>query len=120
MKLKLQHIKNLNQSGQLTIIKLSNVVTIDTLPVIQKEYSAATKGRKTSNVLFDLQEVTYADSSGVAGLLDLMKYMRTHNIKGKIGLINVSERIRPHLMISKVEPIFKEYASIDEALKELG
>jgi len=115
-----QYIRDVFQSGNLTIVRLSKSVTFDSLSAVQKEYAETTKTRKTKNILFDLKEVSRTDTAGVAGLIDLLRYMKSHHNDGKIGLLNLSENMRSLLTISKVGGIFKDYKSKEEALEELG
>jgi anti-anti-sigma factor len=114
-----QYIKDISQISGLTVIKLSKSITTESLPTLQKEYTDATNGKAVGSILFDLKEVSQTDSSGIAGLLDLLKYMKIHNIKGRIGLINLSDRAQAYLSISKVESFFRIYSSLDEALRDL-
>lgn|SRR3989338_981703 len=115
-----QYIKDVSQTGDLTIVRLSKFVTFESLSAIQKEYAEATKAKKTKNILFDLKEVSQTDSAGIAGLVDLLRYMKSHHIDGKVGLLNLSENMRSLLTISKVGELFKDYKSEKEALEELG
>ena len=115
-----EHIKEVNHSGNTTILKLAKNITFNNLKEVQKEFAEATEGKNIKNILFDLKDVTQTDSSGIASLIDLLRYMKTHKNDGKVGLINLSEKMKSLLEISKAQSIFKIYSSIDEALKDLG
>lgn len=114
------YIKDISQAGNLTIVRLSGSITFESLSTVQKEYAEATKAKKTQNILFDMKEVYQTDSAGIAGLVDLLRYMKSNHINGKVGLLNLSENMRSLLTISKVGGIFKDYESREEALEELG
>ncbi len=120
MNINSRYIKDVSQVGNLTIVRLSKSVTFESLSVIQKEYAEATKAKKTKNILFDLKEVLEINSAGVAGLLDLLRYMKSHHIDGKVGLLNLSKNTESLLSISKVADAFKTYNSEKEAIEELG
>ena len=115
-----RYIKEVSQAGNLTVVRLSKSVTFESLSTIQKEYAEATRAKKTQNILFDLKEVSQTDSAGIAGLVDLLRYMKNHHIDGKVGLLNLSENMRALLTITKVGGIFKDYKSEKEALEDLG
>ena len=115
-----QYVKDISQTSNLTVVRLSKSVTFESLSAIQKEYTEVTKTKKTQNILFDMNEVSQTDSAGIAGLVDLLRHMKSHHINGKVGLLNLSENMRALLTISKVDGIFKDYKSEKEAIDELG
>jgi anti-sigma B factor antagonist len=115
-----EHIKEICSSGNITILKLAKSITLNNLNEVQKEFSDATKNKDIKHILFDLKEVSQADSSGIAGLVDLLRYMKNHQNNGKVGLINLSQHMKSLLAVSKVESIFKVYSSLDDAQKDLG
>ncbi len=116
----MHYIKEISYSDKITIVKLSKNITFQSLAEVQKEFAEATKDKSVKNILFDLKDVSQTDSSGVAGLIDLLRYMRGHQNSGKVGLLNLSENMKALLSISKVESIFKVYSSLAEAQKDLG
>jgi len=115
-----KYIKEISNLDRMTIIKLSNNITFLSLRDVQNEFAEATKNIILKNILFDLKDVTQTDTAGIAGLVDLLRYMKGHHNDGKIGLLNLSENMRSLLTISKVGGIFKDYKSQQEALEELG
>ena len=118
--MKLEYIKDIKQSGKLTILKLEKSITFNNLKEVQNEYAEITKGRNIQNSLFDLGNVSGTDTSGIAALVDLLRYMKSHHNDGKVGLVNLSENMKSLLTISKVDSIFKIYLSTDDAIRELG
>jgi len=114
-----EHIKGVAFNEGVTIIRLAGSINYDNLKVIQDEFAAKTNGKKVENILFDVGEVADADTAGVAALIDLLRYMKTHQAGDKIGLINVSVKIKNLLSISKTQPLFNEYPSEEEAIKNL-
>ena len=117
---KFEHIIEVAYSSQLIIVKLTKSITFQNLSDVQKEFAEATKGRNIKNILFDLKEVSQTDSSGIAGLVDLLRYMKSQHNDGKVGLVNLSENMKALLAISKAESIFKIYLSTDDAIRDLG
>ena len=115
----LEHITDVVFLGDLTVIKLSKSITFGNLNDVQREFTDVTKNRNIKNILFDLKEVSQTDSTGIAGLVDLLRYMKSHQNSGKVALLNLSENMKSLLAISKVESIFKVYSSLEEAQKDL-
>lgn len=103
----------------MAIIQLTGSINFETLKIAQKEFAEKTKEKTIKNILFDLKEVSGTDTSGIAALIDLFRYMRANQAGDRVGLINVSSRIRNLFTISKTQPLFTEYPSETEAIKAL-
>lgn len=116
---KFRHIKDIVFKDSLAIVRLAETVTFENLQEVQKEFGLVTKGRKIKNILFDLKGVSDADSSGLAALVDLLRYMKEHNTNSRIGLINLSDNMRSLISISKISCFFQEYGSEKAALTDL-
>ena len=114
------HIKSVDSYKGVTIIRLIDSITSQTLQNARSEFSAKTKNKEIKNILFDLKEVTDTDTSGIAALIDLFRVMKTRQKGDKIGLINVPKKIKNLFMISKAKDFFKEYPSEEKAIKALA
>jgi len=113
------HITSIDSYKGVTIVRLRGSITFDNLPSAQAEWRAKTKGKTIKNILFDLKEVSETDTSGLAALIDLLKHMKSRQAEGRIGLVNVSQEIKSLFSIAKIEPLFREYPSEEEALTDL-
>ena len=113
------HIKSLEFYKGGTIVRFTGSVTFDNLPSTQAEWRSKMKGKTIKNILFDLKEVSETDTSGLAALIDLLKHMKSRQAEGRIGLVNVSQEIKSLFSIAKIEPLFREYPSEEEALTDL-
>jgi len=60
--------------------------------------------KKVMNIVVDLEQVTYIDSSGLATLLEGLKNLKEY--EGKMKLINVPDRILKVLSLMKLDMIF--------------
>ena len=70
------------------------------------------------NVIIDLGEVKFMNSSGLGMLISGLTTMKREN--GTLKLVNVTEKIESLLIITRLITIFESYDSIDEAVKSFG
>ena len=70
--------------------------------------------KKKTKVVADLSKVSWMNSSGLGILIGGLTTMRNNN--GDLKLINVTERIKSLLIITKLITIFETFESIDGAL----
>ncbi len=66
-------------------------------------------------ILVDLQQVDYADSSGLGALLFGHRHARDH--AGLLKLVHVHPKVRTLIDIAKLDDILETYDSEDAALK---
>jgi anti-sigma B factor antagonist len=67
------------------------------------------------NVVLDLADVPYIDSSGLGELIRCYTTMR--KATGTLKLANVTERIVDLLTITKLITVFEYFKSVDDAVK---
>lgn len=70
---------------------------------------------KQTKVIADLAKVSWMNSSGLGILIGGLTTMR--NNEGDLKLVNVTERIKSLLIITKLITIFETFDSVDEALE---
>ena len=113
------NIASIDSYKGVTIVRFAGSVTFANLASAQAEWRAKTKGKAVKNILFDLKEVSDTDTTGIAALIDLFRYMHTHQTGDKIGLINLSQEIKDLMVITRTTPLFREYSSEEKALTDL-
>lgn len=74
------------------------------------------EGKK--NVVVDLSEVKFMNSSGLGMLISGLTTMKREN--GSLKLACVTEKIESLLIITKLITIFESYESVDEAVKSFS
>ncbi len=74
------------------------------------------EGKK--NVIVDLSEVKFMNSSGLGMLISGLTTMKREN--GSLKLVNVTEKIESLLIITKLVTIFESYDSVEDAVKSFG
>ena len=100
-------------AGDHTVIALSGEVDLYYSPKAREQILACLN--KKNNVLIDLSDVSYIDSSGVASLVE--GYQLARNNKLRFGLVGVSEAAMQVLQLARLDKVFPIYQNVDEALK---
>ncbi len=72
------------------------------------------KMRNFKNIIFDLKEVTFIDSSGIGYILG--RYKLALLAGGTTALVNVSDQVRKLAAISGLFKIMEEYPSVEAAI----
>jgi anti-sigma B factor antagonist len=104
MKYKIYHDKDS------AIIQLSGDVDLYTTPDARKVIlSYLKKGMSTA---VSLKKVSYIDSSGLAVLVEALKYARNHGLK--FGIIGVSDFARNVLELACLDRVFPFYKSVQQ------
>ena len=73
---------------------------------------------KRTNLIIDMADVSYIDSSGLNLLLILLT--KSRNIGGETVLINLSTLVQNLLIVTKLNSIFPIFDSLDMALESLS
>ena len=80
-------------------LRLSGPLVLDNLFAFQKSWREQT----VPNILVDLTDVPYVDSSGIGSLVNL--HVSRQKIGGNVDLAGVSERVMTVLMVTRVDKI---------------
>jgi len=108
--LELEVIKKNNVS----ILKIKGDVDLYSSPLVRKEILAIlTKSNK--NLLVDLEDVSYMDSSGVATLVEALQL--TNRKGGKLRLFNLSRAIQDVFELSRLDKVFEICKDEERALE---
>ena len=70
--------------------------------------------KKKTRVIADLSKVSWMNSSGLGILIGGLTTMRNND--GDLKLVNVTERIKSLLIITKLITIFETFDTVDDAL----
>ncbi len=70
------------------------------------------------NVIIDLADVKFMNSSGLGMLISAFTTMK--NGGGNLKLANATEKIQSLLLITKLITIFENFDSVDEAVKSFA
>ena len=95
------------------VLCLKGFVTAKNTPALQDAIQQV-RGQDT---ILDLTEVPYMDSSGLGALLN--GYVGSQKHGGQFALAGVAPRVRELLQITKIEPLFRIYRTVEEAARAL-
>lgn len=68
---------------------------------------------RSNQVLVELDQVTYMDSSGIAALVEGYQSAKSRDIR--FGLLQISEPVRSVLELARLDQVFPIYADLDAA-----
>src|SRR5690349_5484557 len=69
---------------------------------------------KPSNLVIDMENVSYIDSSGLAVLIEAMQKVEKYG--GKFALAGLQENVKPIFEIARLDQVFQIYPDVDSAL----
>jgi anti-anti-sigma factor len=106
------------QSGGSPILRLQGRLTLgEGSRALRKAVGeVAAEGHK--NLLLDLREVSYVDSSGLGSLVAAYNSLKTGG--GAVGLVNVPPRVQQLLEMSGLTAVFRVFATEQEAAAAFG
>ena len=103
--------------GNVTIIDASGRITLGDATALLRE-TINVESEKSRNILLNLANVTYIDSSGLAELLG--SYASVRNSGGEIKLLNIHKRIHDLLLMTRLLTIFETFEDEDTAVKSFS
>lgn len=99
---------------KLVILDLKGKITIGTGDVMLREHINKVLDQGEKNIILNMAEVTYMDSSGVGELIS--SYTSVTRRGGKLKLLNLTGKIKDLLHITQLITVFEIYDSEAEAV----
>ena len=99
------------QSGR-TVVALSGEIDMEEAPKVRRALLDVMKQKR--DILVDLSQVTYIDSSGIASLIEGLQTARKQ--KNDLALVSVSQRARRVLELARLDKVFTIHADLATAL----
>jgi len=99
------------QSGR-TVVALSGEIDMEEAPKVRRALLDVMKQKR--DILVDLSQVTYIDSSGIASLIEGLQAARKQ--KNDLALVSVSQRARRVLELARLDKVFTIHADLATAL----
>ena len=95
-----------------TVISLEGEIDLHVSPRIAATLIAAVK-EKPRNLIVDLAQVSYIDSSGLAVLIEAMQSIEKYG--GKFALAGLQENVKPIFEIARLDQVFRIFPDVDSA-----
>lgn len=104
---------SVSEQAETAVIELNGSVMggPDALQLNEKLHELGDKGIK--QVILDLSGVNVINSSGLGMLIGGLTAMR--NMGGDLKIVNASPKVQTLLTVAKLQSVFPNYASIEEA-----
>jgi anti-sigma B factor antagonist len=99
------------QSGR-TVIALKGEIDMEEAPKVRRALLDSMKQKR--DILVDLSQVTYIDSSGIASLIEGLQVARKQ--KNDLVLVSVSQRARRVLELARLDKVFTIHPDLATAL----
>jgi anti-sigma B factor antagonist len=109
---------NVRETGDVVILDLIGSITLgDSLTVLRDEVKELLdSGHK--NILLNLAEVRYIDSSGLGQLVG--SYATVTNHGGRLKLLGLGQKVNEVMQITKLLTVFETYTSETAALRSFS
>lgn len=98
--------------GGIPVLGVTGEIDVFTAPEFKNAINRAIESG-TTDLVIDLTQVSYMDSSGFGTLLGATKRVRPKG--GSISLVGCSEAIERMMKITRLDTVFNLFATIDEA-----
>ena len=99
------------QSGR-TVVALTGEIDMEEASKVRRALLDSMKQKR--DILVDLSQVTYIDSSGIASLIEGLQAARKQ--KNDLALVSVSQRARRVLELARLDKVFTIHADLATAL----
>jgi len=95
---------NIRQVGDVTVVDVAGRITLGEGSSALRETLKEIVGKGQKNILLNLGEVSYIDSSGIGELVS--GFTTVTNAGGKLKLLNLNKRVKDLLQITKLYTVF--------------
>lgn len=103
----------MNSPARPNVLPLKGEIDLHVSPRIASSIQTML-AEKPKQVVVDLSEVTYIDSSGLAVLIEGMQNAAAYG--GKFALAGLQETVRPIFEIARLDQVFQIFPNTDAAL----
>jgi anti-sigma B factor antagonist len=109
---------NVRETADATILDMSGRISLgEALGELRDSIREALAGDQ-KNILLNLAEVSYIDSSGLGQLIS--SYATVASRGGQMKLLNLQKRVNDLMQITKLVTVFETYSNEEAALKSFA
>ena len=106
------------QVGEAVVIEMSGRIKVGEGNLLLREMVGNLTESGKKNIVLNLGEVTYMDSSGLGELVKTHTTIR--NLQGEVKLVNLSKRVEELLQMTKLSSVFDIYEDEASAIGSFG
>ncbi len=106
---------NVRQIGHVAVLDLAGNITVGKGDAVLREGVSKLLQSDQKQILLNLREVPYMDSSGIGEIVAGYKAARDNN--GTVKLLNPSEKVSDLLQSTRLEEVFETYRNEKEAVR---
>jgi stage II sporulation protein AA (anti-sigma F factor antagonist) len=97
------------------VVKLSGELDHHVSESLRKKIDQYYLSKKLSNIVLDLRDLNFMDSSGIGLIMGRYKMCKEH--KGDLSIVSTSPYINRILKMSGIYKIINVFSTVDEAIK---
>lgn len=101
-----------SEHGALTVVHVGGEIDVYTAPLLREALDKQVAAGRT-NLVVDLENVTFMDSTGLGVLVGRLKLVRGQN--GSLRIVSSQERILKVFKITGLDKVFHIHASVQSA-----
>ncbi|HBG23176.1 MAG TPA: hypothetical protein DDW83_07980 [Peptococcaceae bacterium] len=109
---------DLRRTGSIMIIKVCGEFDLAEADNCRRQIDEKVRAEGVKELLFDLEKVTFIDSSGLGVILG--RYRKAKEKEGSVAISNVNPRILKILELSGITRLIPVYSNTSQALKYLA
>lgn len=109
---------NTRQSGDVTIVDVAGRVTLGGGSVIFSNTARQLTGGGHKNLVFNMADISYLDSSGLGELVASLTIVSKQG--GSLKLLNPSPRVKELLKITRVDKLFQVFDNEEAAVRSFA
>ena len=106
------------QNGGVTILDLSGKIMLGDTSADLRKYVRGLVEKGDKNILLNLADVSSIDSSGLGELV--ASYVAVQRIDGEMKLLNLHQRIRDLMVMTKLLTVFDDYEDETDAVNSFA
>jgi anti-sigma B factor antagonist len=109
---------NTRQVGNVSVIDVAGRITLGEGSAALRETLRDMLAKGQKNILLNLADVTYIDSSGIGELVSA--FTSVSNAGGQLKLLNLNKRVKDLLQITKLYTVFEVKEDEAEAIRSFA
>ncbi len=102
----------INKEGTFTIVKLGGEIDFHVSPKVREDVLAGLN--EGQNLLVDLSDVSYIDSSGIASLVEGFQHAKSKSLS--FALVGVRDGVMSVLKLTRLDKVFPMFDSAEAAM----